>query len=156
MNRYFPSVTAGLSGIALLSGFYWIVLFLASKDAAHPYQQFMLFWPWMTALILGFGVQIGLFWYIKSSLHMADSPKGAAATAAGTSAATMVLCCSHHAVDLLPFLGLTAAATFLTKYQLWFLIIGLISNLAGIAIMLRTIYTKKCVRLLSFTGAGEK
>jgi len=52
----------------------------------------------------------------------------------------MVACCAHRVADVLPFVGLTAAAAFLANWKIPFLIVGLISNLIGIAVMLRVIY----------------
>ena len=66
---------------------------------------------------------------------MLESKAELAAT--GTiSAASMVACCAHHIVDILPILGLSAAATFLLRYQLSFIMIGVLSNILGIISML--------------------
>ena len=49
-------------------------------------------------------------------------------TSGGTSVTAMVACCLHHVTDVLPILGLSAAATFLTRYQRPFMLIGLGMN----------------------------
>ena len=51
----------------------------------------------------------------------------------------MVACCAHHLSDILPLLGLSGMAIFLVRYQLFFIIIGVLSNVVGITIMLETI-----------------
>jgi hypothetical protein len=51
----------------------------------------------------------------------------------------MVACCAHHVADVLPLVGLTAAATFLANWKIPFMVVGLLTNLIGIAIMLREI-----------------
>ncbi|MFZ3080423.1 MAG: hypothetical protein WA109_12145, partial [Bellilinea sp.] len=56
-----------------------------------------------------------------------------------TSTVAMVACCAHHAADVLPILGLTAAATFLAEYRTAFMVAGLASNLIGIIVILVTI-----------------
>jgi len=48
----------------------------------------------------------------------------------------MVACCAHHVTDVLPILGLTAAAAFLAEYRIPFMLIGLGTTLIGIAVML--------------------
>lgn len=54
----------------------------------------------------------------------------------GTGAGSMVLCCAHHIADVLPLMGLSAAALFLSKYQILFFSVGIISNLGGIVYMI--------------------
>ena len=51
----------------------------------------------------------------------------------------MVACCAHRVADLLPFLGLSAAAGFLAAYKTPFMIIGLAVSLAGIFLISRRI-----------------
>jgi hypothetical protein len=64
-------------------------------------------------------------------------PSGALTGAGGaTSTLAMVACCAHHVTDVLPILGLTAAAAFLVDYQTLFMWIGLGTTLTGIAVML--------------------
>jgi len=52
------------------------------------------------------------------------------------STVAMVACCAHHVTDVLPILGLTAAAAFLAEYRIPFMLIGLGTTLIGIAVML--------------------
>jgi hypothetical protein len=52
----------------------------------------------------------------------------------------MVACCLHHVTDVLPVLGLSAAATFLTRYQRPFMLFGLGMNLVGIVFMVIVLY----------------
>lgn len=61
----------------------------------------------------------------------------------GTSATAMVACCIHHVTDVLPILGLSAAASFLTRYQRPFMLIGLAMNLIGIGVMLFVLYRER-------------
>jgi hypothetical protein len=64
-------------------------------------------------------------------------PSGALAGAGGTtSTIAMVACCAHHVTDVLPILGLTAAATFLAEYQTAFMLVGFGTTLIGIGVML--------------------
>jgi copper chaperone CopZ len=92
---------------------------------------------WLVGPILaGFGVQVGLYTYLKTVLHAAAKGTGALAGAGGgTSTAAMVACCAHHVTDVLPLLGLTAAATFLAEYRIPFMLVGLITNLIGLGVI---------------------
>jgi len=126
-------------GILSLSTFYYLLLFAVTGDPKHPFNQFTLLQPWMSLLIIGFGIQFGLFWLLWKGYHFLLHEKHDAQFATGTSTAVsgmaMVACCAHHLVDLLPILGLSAAAVFLTEYQQQLLIFGVIANLIGIGMM---------------------
>lgn len=128
------------AGVVGLSLFYYLLLFLITQDPSHPFSQFMLFQPWMSLLILGFGIQIGLYNLMRKgmyfSLQTASDARMAAGTSSTVSGMAMVACCAHHAVDLLPILGLSAATVFLSQYQQQFLIFGVVTNLLGILLML--------------------
>ena len=83
-------------------------------------------------LVLGFGVQIGLFTYLK---HKSIVCSVTAMAGGGISAISMILCCSHYLINILPFISLSFA-TFLTRYTFWILMFGIASNIAGILFML--------------------
>ena len=61
----------------------------------------------------------------------------------GVSATAMVACCAHHVTDVLPLVGLTAAATFLAEYRLAFMAIGLGTTILGIVFMLGILYRER-------------
>ncbi|MCG2691324.1 hypothetical protein L6272_00700 [Microgenomates group bacterium] len=119
-------------GVLGLSGFYYLLLWAVTRDPWHPIYQFKLFQPWMSLLIIGFGIQMGLFWMLKQK----KEAKLVAGTGSAVSGTTMVACCAHHVVDLLPILGFSAAAIFLSEYQKELLIFGVLANLTGIIFML--------------------
>lgn len=121
-----------VGGVVGLAGFYYLLLFLITKDPQHPLTQFMLYQPWMSLLIIGFGIQMGLYLVIKRDGLIAGT-----STALSTTA--MIACCAHHALDFLPILGFSAATLFLSNYQQEFLMLGLASNVVGIVVMLRRI-----------------
>lgn len=126
------------AGISLLL-FYFIVSSLLG-GFAFAIENFQQLWYWMLPLIVGFGVQIGLFSYVKSELHRKASASAAAST--GISTGAMVACCAHHLADIAPFLGIAAAGVFLTKYQSAFLLLGVVSNILGITYMLGMLTTR--------------
>lgn len=96
---------------------------------------------WLVApIISGFGIQIGLFTYLRLAIRA--SARGATALAGagtGTSTLGMVACCAHHVTDVLPLVGLSAAAAFLANYKVPFMLVGLTTNAIGIFITIRTI-----------------
>ena len=96
-------------------------------------MELMLEDAWLVGpIMVGFGVQVGLYAYLKTVAHAAARGTGALAGAGGgTSTAAMVACCAHHVTDVLPLLGLSAAATFLAEYRIPFMVVGLATNLIG-------------------------
>ena len=150
-----------LIGLVGLSAFYFLLLFAITGDLNHPLSQFSLFQPWMSLLIIGFGIQMGLFWMMRKGIRFNLQDKKDSNMTAGTSTAVsgmaMVACCAHHAVDLLPILGLSAAAIFLSEYQEQLLIFGVLTNLAGIGMMFWFITGKVTPRVLfSFISTKVK
>jgi hypothetical protein len=66
----------------------------------------------------------------------------------------MVACCAHHVTDVLPILGMTAAATFLARYRIPFMLLGLGTTVAGILFMLAILYQarRKALDTLSYSS----
>jgi hypothetical protein len=92
-------------------------------------------WYFIVPLSIGFGTQVGLYFYIKKFIAE-KAATASVAGAGGLSGASMVACCAHHLTDFLPILGLSAFAIFLDKYQLTFILIALFSNFIGVVYML--------------------
>ena len=86
-------------------------------------------------LVVGFGIQIGLYTYLKYRDAFCSITTMAGG---GISSISMILCCSHYLLNILPFISLSFAS-FLTKYTLYILLFGVLSNLIGIYIMYRKI-----------------
>jgi hypothetical protein len=59
----------------------------------------------------------------------------------------MVACCAHHATDVLPLVGLSAAATFLAEYLILFMLVGLTMNLVGIGVISALILHERHCRI---------
>lgn len=129
---------AGLAGAGLLTLLYFGIV----SWAESPQHAVELFWEdrWIVIpIILGFGVQAALYVILKKRLFVPVAHTGAsgALTGAGGGMSTvaMVACCAHHVTDVLPILGLTAAATFLADYRIAFMLVGLGTTLLGIFVM---------------------
>lgn len=130
---------AGVAGAIFLTAVYFAIV----SWAESPQHAVDLFWEdrWLVIpIILGFGVQVALYTILKKRLFVPVASVGPSGTLTGmggaTSTAAMVACCAHHVTDVLPILGLTAAATFLAKYQTAFMVVGLGTTLIGIVVML--------------------
>ncbi len=138
-SRVLWPLGAGVAGAGFLTALYFGLV----SWAESPQHALDLFWEerWIILpLILGFGVQTALYTILKKRLFVPTSvvpPSGAVTGASGaTSTLAMVACCAHHVTDVLPILGLTAAATFLAEYQTLFMIFGLGVTLLGTLYML--------------------
>lgn len=129
-------IIVGLISGGILLALYFVILSLVNSFS-HATEQFVKVWYWVLLLSAGFGTQIGLYSYIKTSLRerMVGATVEVAATG-GVSTGSMIACCVHHISDVLPLIGLSAAGVFLAKYQLPFILTGVFSNLAGITMML--------------------
>ncbi len=160
LQRILWPLGAGFAGILFLSGLYFGLV----SWAESPQHAVQLFWDerWIVIpIILGFGVQAALYTILKKRLFVPVSstgPSGAIMGAGGTtSTVAMVACCAHHVTDVLPILGLTAAATFLAEYQTAFMLVGLGTTLAGIIVMLVILLRErqKAFSLLTSSALAE-
>jgi hypothetical protein len=149
-------LTAAAISSLFLAGFYYSLLFAVTQDVYHPFNQFALYQPWMSLLVLGFGVQSGLYWLMRKGVRFSINRSEANVTA-GTSTAVsgtaMIACCAHHAADLVPVLGVSGAALFLSEYQQQFLILGVITNFLGILFMLWHLWGKPSISFPLLSGS---
>lgn len=132
-------VGAGLAGALFLTTVYLGIVSLVE----NPQHAVDLFWQdrlIVVPILVGFGIQLGLYVTLKKRLFVPVASTGSSGTLTGVSGATstaaMVACCAHHVTDVLPVLGLTAATAFLAEYRIPFMLVGLGMTLLGIAMML--------------------
>ncbi len=131
---------AFIGGASLLAVYFIIVS--VANSFHHAVQEFTQLWYWIGGLVVGFAIQVGLYMHVRQTLRIKEQARGissAVAAGGGLSTVSMIACCAHHLTDFLPILGLSAAALFLTDYQLAFMWIGIISNVIGITYMLSII-----------------
>jgi hypothetical protein len=146
MRRYFIPLGAVLLGSLLIVAIYFGILTWAqgwdsALDIFVPNRWYVI------PIWISFGVQAALysilrfrlFIPLKSTVHTG----AVMGTSGGTSVTAMVACCLHHVTDVLPVLGLSAAATFLTRYQRPFMLVGLGMNLVGVLVMLIILYRER-------------
>lgn len=130
---------AAVVGSSLLALLYFGIV----SWAESPQHALDLFWEdrWIVIpIILGFGIQAALYIILKKRLFIPVTHTGSSAALTGAgggmSTVAMVACCAHHVTDVLPILGLTAAATFLADYRIAFMLVGLGTTILGIIYML--------------------
>lgn len=126
------------AAVLLLSIYVGIITWAEGFD--HAITQTVDLWYWVAALAAGFGIQAGLFSYLRHGLRQRQaSTTASVATSGSLSAGSMIACCAHHVTDVLPILGLSGLAAFFASYQILFMIIGVLSNVVGIIFMLDAI-----------------
>jgi hypothetical protein len=126
-----------LAGIGLLSIYFFVVSI--ANSFSHAVDEFLRIGWWIAALVIGFSVQVGFYFYIREVIKIKRlvGATSSVSAAGGISTTSMIACCAHHITDVLPIIGLSAASIFLNEYQKVFLLIGVLSNLVGIVIMLK-------------------
>jgi hypothetical protein len=130
----------GIGGGLSLLIFYFLILGLANSFF-HAIEQLQDLWYWILILVLGFSIQVGLYVHIRIQFRQRKTKAAGKelAASAGVSTGSMVACCAHHLVDILPILGLSAIFLFLAEYQVFFILLGIVSNIIGIIFMLEII-----------------
>ncbi len=120
----------------VLAGFGIFLFFMAILSIFVNFQfamsEFKRLWFFLIPLAGGFGTQIGLYISIKHTVMI-----NAGATTSGTvSGGSMIACCSHFLLNIIPIIGLSGLASFLMTYQKLFFSIGIASSAFGIGFML--------------------
>ena len=146
VKRFLIPLAAFLLGSAFIASFYIGILTWA-QGWDYASSQFVRDRWYVIPIIVGFGIQAALYIVLRFRLFIPITSIGHAGSmmgaSGGTSATAMVACCIHHVTDVLPILGLSAAASFLTRYQRPFMLIGLAMNLIGIGVMLYVLYRER-------------
>ena len=142
MKRFLMSTAAFMAGASVMAGIY---LGFLSWLEGWDYAAFQ-FWRdrnYVIPIIVAFGVQSSLYWLIRferrARARSTMTSGVLMGTNGGTSATAMVACCLHHATNLLPILGISAATAFLARHQREFLQFSLLMNIVGIVVMLNAL-----------------
>lgn len=144
MSRIKKSVLWGLAGTASLLVLYFTILSLIS-GWNFTQSQFIDNWYWILGLSSGFGIQIGLFNYLRA-LHRDQVSRKVVAVSGATSTVAMISCCAHYLVNILPIIGISGLVAIIGQYQTELFIIGLVSNLLGITYMINKLIKFKFVQ----------
>lgn len=119
--------------LILLAVYVAIVSFVSGWD--FMLDQFYQFWYFVIILAIGFGIQIGLYSYLKNAIHHQNTSGRVLAVSGTTSTAAMISCCAHYLVNLLPILGTVGVVTVISQYQVQLFWVGIAFNLVGILYM---------------------
>lgn len=130
------SVVAGVVGALALLGVYLGIISVA-QGPEHALEQLAADAVFVGLIAAGFGTQIALFTELRAVDRHHRAAAAVTAAGTGTSAAAMLACCAHHLVDLLPLLGLSAAAVFLNAYRTPLFLVGIGMNIIGIVVIAR-------------------
>lgn len=148
------SLVAGvLGGVGLLAVYLGIISVAQGFD--HALEQLAADAIFVSLIAVGFGTQIVLFVELRSVASVHRSAAAVTAAGTGTSAAAMLACCAHHVVDLLPILGMSAAAVFLNEYKTPLFLVSLGINLAGVIIIARQLRQARRVCAVVEKAASE-
>jgi len=133
----FQPVMIGTGASLGLLGSYYLLVGLV-QSWSHAVEVITGDPLYVAAITAGFGIQIGLYIYIKKANKLIRSGKMAALTASGTGASSvsMLACCLHHLGDILPLIGLSGAALFFENYRYPLMIGGILMNILSITLML--------------------
>jgi len=137
-NNIAKPILYGTFASTILLGVYFTVLTLVS-GWNFTLSQFADYWYFVVSLAVGFGIQIALYQHIKSLVHSGKGMGKVVGVSGTTSTATMISCCAHYLVNLVPILGVTGLATFAAQYQVKLFWVGIFFNIAGIVYMINRI-----------------
>ncbi|MCL7453072.1 MAG: hypothetical protein M8467_08480 [Anaerolineae bacterium] len=146
----------GLAASIVMLLFYLGLVSLISQSWDHALSLLADDRWFVAPIIAGFGTQAGLFTHLRGLHRGVKAPAAVTGSSAGMSTAAMVACCAHHVTDVLPLIGLSGATIFLAEYKVPFMVVGLLSNLAGIGYLLvhiRRARQHQAGRTLSGTSA---
>ena len=104
-------------------------------------SQFSDYWYFLVSLAVGFGIQVGLYSYLKQLVKnnsMVMGKKTMALTRT-TSSLAMISCCAHYLANILPILGIAGALSIIAQYQVEIFWVGLVFNLFGVGFIINKI-----------------
>jgi Cu+-exporting ATPase len=129
-NVFTPLAIGTLASIAMLGVYFGVLTLVSGWD--FTVSEFSKFWYYVLPLALGFGIQMGLYVYLRQRLaHHHTGGKMVVASGA-TSTGAMLACCTHYLANILPVIGAAGAVTLVAQYQVELFWVGLAFNLIGI------------------------
>lgn len=146
LKRWLIPTMVGIGGGVVLVGLYLVILSIA-QSPSHALEQLSQDRFWVGLVALGFGIQIGLYVYLRLIISAMQLVGATAMAGAGTTTSTvgMIACCAHHLADIAPLLGLAGVSalspvvTFLAEWKIPFILFGLAVNVIAIGMSIRLI-----------------
>lgn len=123
-----------LAAVASLLFLYFAIV-TAVSGFKFALSQFFSYWYFLISLAAGFGIQIGLYSYLKQLVENSNMVAGrkTVAVTGTTSALAMISCCAHYLVNIAPILGIAGILAIVSQYQIKIFWVGLAFNMFGIA-----------------------
>jgi Cu+-exporting ATPase len=137
-------IKIALSGITATVGLLFIYAVVLSAISGYKFadEQFSANWFYVVSLAVGFGIQVGLYVYLREQVHHSVSGKTVAVSGT-TSTLAMISCCAHYLVNILPILGVAGFVAVIAQYQIQLFWVGIALNLFGIVFIIRKIIVFK-------------
>lgn len=129
-----PFLSGMLASMILLTVFFLVAGFVS--DLAYAKAQFAQYWYFILLLAFGFGIQVGLYAYLKTLIQNASGTGKVLGVTGTTSTISMISCCAHYLTNLLPLLGIAGIVTFIAAYQSELFSLGIFFNGVGIVYVL--------------------
>lgn len=141
MGKFSKPIVWGVITACILLAVYFIAVG-AITELSYAQSQFATYWPFIVSLTVGFGIQIGLYSYLRQEVHnmRMKAPGRAVAVTGTTSTITMISCCAHYLANIIPILGIAGALSVIGQYQKELFWVGLAFNAAGIAYIARKVF----------------
>jgi Cu+-exporting ATPase len=125
-----PLAVGTLASFAMLGIYFSVLTLLSGWD--FTVSQFAQFWYYVLPLAFGFGIQIGLYVYLRQRLAHHHAGGKMVVASGATSTGAMLACCAHYLGNVLPVIGAAGAITMIAQYQVELFWVGLAFNLGGI------------------------
>ena len=137
----FKPIAFGIIAAIILLAIYFSVVSLVS-GWSFAKDQFSQFWYFVLSLSAGFGIQIGMYSYLRQEIRFMHirTPRKTVAVTGTTSTIAMISCCSHYLVNIIPIMGIGGALSIIGQYQKELFWAGLAFNAWGILYIARKIY----------------
>lgn len=136
------SMIWGLVAAAVQLLVYFVSVTLISGESFAA-SQFSGNWYFILGLTFGFGIQVTLYSYlrrlIKNHKVVSVGTGKTVAITGTTSTLSMISCCAHYLVNILPILGVAGVLSFISQYQKELFGVGILFNFFGVIYISRQI-----------------
>ncbi len=125
-----PLVVGTIAVLAMLAVYFGVLTLLSGWD--FTVSEFGRFKYYVLSLAVGFGIQMGLYVYLRQRLEHHHAGGKMVVASGATSTGAMLACCTHYLANILPVIGAAGVVTLVAQYQVQLFWVGLAFNLAGI------------------------
>jgi Cu+-exporting ATPase len=129
-NMLKPLAVGTLAFLIMLGIYFGVLTLVSGWD--FTVSQFAQYWYYVLPLALGFGIQMGLYVYLRQRLAHHHTGGKVVVASGATSTGAMLACCTHYLANILPVIGAAGAVTLVAQYQVELFWVGLAFNLGGI------------------------